>query len=173
MNVLEITTLILGIVGTVLGIGTLIFQIFSEKKNNVRIIIKNNKNSFYVEQYLTVFNTGCYSFINLKISNCSSYPITIDEIRIAGTNIEHYSDTLQVPCIQPKGILYEAVELNNVCTLPFRIDCFDTVYICLQFPFFENYKDKTTTIEFVTPRKIYYHKVLVHEQSEVFRSSPQ
>ena len=176
MTSLETTTLILGIIGTVTGSIALIFQIISEIRNFASLKITSDKLSYYVEPKTGTtgpFKTKCYALINLKISNTSSLPITIDEISIKDS-VEHNNEFMTVPpSIELEDGTFTYINNNKGIPLPKRIPEYDSIYVCLKFPFFEQHKGKKTKIKFVTPRKNYYFDIKLKEvHDEYFLKYP-
>ena len=75
-------TLIIAIIGALTGIIGLIIQFIEYKKSQVRLKIKFiDEKSFYTTGS-TSYKCKYFGVISLKISNCSSLPITLDEVKI-------------------------------------------------------------------------------------------
>lgn len=165
-NITVIIGIITGIIGSVTGITALVMQLIFERKNLANLKIINSGASYFHNQKIDGFKSNCYAVVSFKISNTSALPITIDQITVPEFRIEHQIAKLpnvyilegsNIVTTELPGINQKFLEptIHPCVNLPLRIDCFDTIYCSVVFPFFEAVKEKPFTIWFFTPRKIY------------------
>lgn len=142
---LHTITLIIAIVGAVTGIIALIIQFVEYRKSAVKLKVQINDENSYS---MPTGNKYIIGSVSAKISNCSSQPITIDEVfAVLGKNrIEHLN-----------------VNEQKEDEIPRRIDCYDTTFITFHFCWFDDFVNKEFELHLITPRKIYKRKVKVKE----------
>jgi hypothetical protein len=108
--------------------------------------------------------------ISLKISNSSSFPITIDEVYIKNhTKIFHNNGFTFAPIeIKLENNKFTYLPPKTIAKIPLRIEPYDTVQISFRFPFFkgsDNFK-----LFLSTPRKNYSLRVKLLEYHELYHS---
>lgn len=171
---MEATTLIIAIIGAITGILSLVIQFVEYSKSNVNIIMKiDERRTFYNEienKNQTVYRCKNMGVISLKISNCSSLPITIDEAKIIhnDNNILYLNSKKTINCgkvMDDKRIL--SINLYEQANLPLRIECYDTVYLSFIFPFIDNIIESESEFVLITPRRNYKEKFCFKSLNDV------
>lgn len=158
MTKLEITTLILGIIGCVSGVSALLIQFsgYLLSKPQIKVALDTapsyffNLNEFEVEGN---YPSQLGAFVSLRIENGSSYPITVHEITTekGPDKTRHLNFDYKILEIPAPGSSAEQSKVSfrqpsKPFDLPLRIDPFDTVYGSASFPIFskivgEEFKD--------------------------------
>jgi len=165
-------TLIIAIIGAITGILALILQYVDYKKSKVKLKINlNDKKSFYTTGDNT-YKCKYFGVISVKISNCSSLPITIDETEIRYDKIirQYFNREIKV---NKKHVYddksYTEVTLFNQSKLPLRIECYDTIFLSFIFPFFDEFINNKFEFILKTPRKEYKCKFKIKKFEELFQ----
>lgn len=177
-------TLIIAIAGCITGGISLFIQFRSHfltiAKLNISIDQRNY--SFFMKQIDSKYRSNFGATISLKISNPTSLPITIDEVK-AGVDLKDTKfafhrddDYLKHVSIQTSNT--SSVSFKQVAELhiPCRVEPFDTIYASVKLPFFDdlvNPNNQNESIEFKlfirTPRKVFSIPVKIYEHKEVYR----
>lgn len=151
-------TLIIAIIGALTGIIGLIIQFIEYKKSQVRLKIKFiDEKSFYTTGS-TSYKCKYFGVISLKISNCSSLPITLDEVKINSSKhcIKYFNKNIQVDKSHKySNNSFTEITLYDNAKLPLRIDCYDSIYLSFIFPFWDKIESNQFNFNIITPRKNY------------------
>lgn len=165
-------TLIIAIIGAITGILGLIIQFIEYKKSNVRLkMIIDEKKSFYVPNIDKYYQCDYSGVVTMKISNCSSLPITIDEAMITCDN----RILMYLNCEKKIKNEYKLDEDKSIIIkvykqpiLPLRIECYDTIFLSFIFPFFDEIKEKKFEFILKTPRKDYKKNIIIKDFNLIF-----
>lgn len=164
-------TLIIAIIGAITGVLALIIQYVDYKKSKVKLkVLLEDRKSFY-NTGDTTYKCKYFGVISVKISNCSSLPITIDEAEIKFNEVKrlYFNDKKN---INKKHIYdnksFTEIRLYEQPQLPLRIDCYDTVFLSFIFPFFDEFVNKDFNFILRTPRRDYKHKFKLNEFESIF-----
>ena len=166
-------TLTIAIIGAITGVLALMLQYIEYKKSKVKLEVNlNDRKSFYTTGD-NRYKCKYFGVISIKISNCSSLPITIDEAEIKYNKISHeyFNNEIKVDKEHNNNDRsYTEIQLFNQPKLPFRIDCYDTAFLSFIFPFFDEITNNKFEFILKTPRKEYKSKFKINEFEEIFKN---
>lgn len=166
-------TLIIAIIGAVTGIVALIIQFVEYKKSSVKLVIEIDEHiSYYLKNTNETYKCEYIGVISAKISNCSSLPITIDEVIIVLDNykVKHEPKMTKTTLEVKKGEnTYTYLTINDKPKIPLRIECYDTVFVSFAFPFFDKFLNEKFELQLLTPRKTYKKKIELEEYITKFK----
>lgn len=164
-------TLIIAIIGAITGVLALIIQYIDYKKAKVRLKVRLLENKSFYSTGDDSYKCKYFGVISIKISNCSSLPITVDEAEIKYNEIKRFYFN------KKKSVNTRHSYVNNSFTevslyeqphLPIRIDCYDTVFLSFVFPFFDEFINKKFNFILKTPRKDYKYEFELNEFESLF-----
>lgn len=178
---MELVSICVSIIGCVTGIISLsivlannMFQIGKQKVQQL-----DNRKTYYFDSNETETN-GCCGLnyccvVSLKITNCSSYPTTIDEIYLkSNKNIANHSNEFSFEYIeiQTNENTVTFIDIEQKAILPLKFEPFETKYITAMFPFFGPFVDEygeeiKTKLFVITPRKEYSTEVTIPEYHQL------
>lgn len=165
-------TLIIAIVGAITGIVSLLIQFNEYRKSNVKLIVEiDDRKSFYTtgsKNYKCEF----FGVISLKISNCSSLPITIDEVSISceSKTLRYFNKKIEVDKKHNYSEnSYSEIKLYEQRELPLRIECYDTLFLSFIFPFWDDIGSKKFCFNIKTPRKNYKYFYKLNDFKRKFK----
>ena len=175
-------TIILSIIGCITGICSLfiVFYQFILTTPRIKLELNDRFRSYFFDTKsfnITSYETDYSASINIKISNLSSYPLTIGHIYVKHKKlISYHNNDFK---FQPKQIKtgensYTYYNPDKILTLPLRLDSFDTITGSIRIPFADKFIDKNNKkfiakLVLYTPRKNYTLKVKISE----YPNSPQ
>lgn len=165
-------TLIIAIIGAVTGMLALALQYIEYKKTKVKLKINLDKRKSFYTTGDNTYKCKYFGVISVKISNCSSLPITIDEAEIIYDKIVRKYFNKEIMINKRHNYddqSYTEVILFNQSKLPLRIDCYDTVFLSFIFPFFDEFINNEFKFVLKTPRKEYKYKFKIREFEEIFK----
>jgi len=171
-NTIDINSLI-SVLSLIISVGSLFINYLVYKFYTPKLIFKLIPHSYYF--YMKDLKSNEYdsekaAVISLKISNSSSFPITIDEVYIKNhTKIFHNNGFTFAPIeIKLENNKFTYLPPKTIAKIPLRIEPYDTVQISFRFPFFkgsDNFK-----LFLSTPRKNYSLRVKLLEYHELYHS---
>lgn len=166
-------TLIIAIIGAITGILALIIQFVEYRKSKVKLkVCLDIKKSFYTSGDNT-YKCKYFGVLSVKISNCSSLPITIDEAEIECDNnvCKYFNENKKINNrhVYDKHSFTE-IELYEQAKLPIRIECYDTIFLSFIFPFFDEFINKKFNYILKTPRKDYKFKFKLNNFESLFKN---
>jgi hypothetical protein len=159
---MTIAAFVIGTVGLLLSIVSLVLQYFSYKRYEPKLVIKEDGYSFTFnpsEYPISVndnkYTSGKAAVVSVKISNISANPITVDAVWIESTfRIMHrpfksYDFELKIGENR-----YVSLAVRQAAVLPVRIAAYDTQYLSFRFPFYDS-GPENYTMHIETPKKAY------------------
>lgn len=179
---MNLISLIVSIIGCITGVASLtivlINNIFQVGKQKIQQI-ENGKSYYFCSD--DTKTEGCCGLkycgaVSLKITNCSSYPTTIDEIFLKKKDLKtQHSNEFSFDYIefQIKENEFVYRDIEQKASLPIKFEPFETKYISAVFPFFEEFVESygdeiKAKLVVVTPRKKYTIDVSIPEYHQLF-----
>jgi hypothetical protein len=176
LDKLKLTT-VLSIIGALTGTSGLAISFrdfwLSSPKLKIELDIQNSSYFFNVKDLGdTGFVTNRSAIVSVKISNASSFPITIDRIFVKkkkyfSFHSIRFSTTPREINVSPGR--YTAYNVSKPLDLPLRIEPFDVIYGSVRLPFAEKLITENKmkcNITFSTSRKLKRLKVSLLEYNE-------
>lgn len=168
---MEIITLVIAIIGAITGIASLIIQYVDYKKSKVKLRVNLDERKSFYNTGDKLYKCDFFGVLSLKISNCSSLPITIDEAEIKHNGIKriYINEKKQINNSHKyDDNRFTEISLYEQPQLPLRIDCYDTVFLSFVFPFFDEFIDKEFEFVIKTPRKDYKYTFKIKDFESIF-----
>lgn len=183
MNITYIS-LIIAIIGCVTGLSGFLIQFYnwSLMRPKITMAIDKSHNSYFFNAYdfgVSGFQTEISAAVSLRITNASSYPVTIhgaylkkdSKIMKHNQKFVFTPHSFNISNNSPDDIeVFTRYEPSSALQIPVRIDSFDTIYFSLRIPFAEDLLEPDPTNKKVnvivvlqTPRKDVKMKVSLLE----------
>ncbi len=173
-------TLIIATIGCVTGVLGLLLQLRAHLLTSARLRIEvctpSPQSYFFRHSDFGVsgFRSKYGAVVSLKISNCSSHPITIDGAFIPQKENAH--PILHFPGFElnPKNMpigkgLTTHYAPSEPLKIPYRLEAFDTIFASVRFPFFESKvpeklrRPARVRVCLSTPRRVYTCRAKIYE----------
>lgn len=176
---MDYLSLIISIIGCTTGLLSLIIVIVYNafQIGNQTFSVSKRRGTYYFKASETTvngpYNPEICAVVSLKVTNRSSYPITIDDAYIIAMKNRHMSefqyDNIEIST--SNGIQWQDSE--KIASLPLKLDPFETKYFALAFPFFHHEvksfgESVKVPITIITARKEYIVKVTIPEYHSLF-----
>ena len=176
---MDIVLLVISIVGCITGIISLLivilyntFQIGKQK-----ISVSERRGTYYFDSSVTKIKGASgvkyCAIVSLKVTNQSSYPITLDNAYIKTRSNYHLDEFRYDDIIVINNRGESWIDTEAIVRLPLKFEPFETKYFALAFPFFKNEvtdfgKPVEVPITIVTARKKQIIRVSIPEYHSLF-----
>lgn len=173
----ELISLIIAIIGCITGIISLtivvINNFFQIGKQNFHL--SERRKSYYFKAKDTKTKGCCdvniCASVSIKATNKSAFPITIDEaILKKGNEVAYHFNDFEFKYIEieKSADLTVYCDSEELATLPFKLDPFETKFFSFVFPFFDDLVSSYGEIVkpnllIITPRKKYTVPITINE----------
>jgi hypothetical protein len=179
-------TLTIAIIGCITGVSSLLIQLFQYFLTVAKLKIELDQSKYSYLFKATDFGLSGYgckyaAVVSLKISNCSSFPITINAIVVKNKNFKtrHINNmTFQAMQIRinknEEPPIYSQYDPSKCIIIPTRLESYDTIFVSARFAFPDRLIDEKhldepidLNLAIATPRKTFRYKVQLYEYARL------